>query len=89
MTTPVITPSTLKTWIGLFGSVLAFAVPLLVSVQNMLPEPWPAVIGGVIAVLTALGIYHAPYVKPNTVIVPADPPTYPGEPPGGYPDPYK
>ena len=48
MTAPTVVPSKLKTWIALAGSVLSFVVPLIVSVEDYLPAPWPAVIGGVI-----------------------------------------
>lgn len=58
-------PSKAKTWIALLGSLLSVAVPLIVSASAHLPEPWPAVIGGVVAVLTALGVYHAPYQTPK------------------------
>jgi hypothetical protein len=75
MTAPVVDISSLvplkwKTWIALAGSVLSFVVPLVVSVEDYLPSPWPAVIGGAIAVLTALGVYRAPYVKPEARIAP-------------------
>lgn len=70
MTQPLVIPSKLKTWTALAGSVLAVVIPLLVSVEDMLPAPWPAVIGAVIAALTALGVYKAPYVPTGTVLVP-------------------
>lgn len=69
MTAPVVAPSKWKTWIALAGSVLAFLIPLVVSVQDVLPPPWPAIIGAVIAALTALGVYHAPFTPADTVIV--------------------
>ena len=50
-----------KAWTGLIGSLLTFVVPYLVQQSAGLPSPWPAVIGAVVAVLTALGIYNAPY----------------------------
>lgn len=74
MTTPdlsSIIPSKAKAWVGLLGSVLSFVVPLVLSVQDYLPAPWPAVIGGALAVLTALGIYRAPYKPEGTVLAPA------------------
>lgn len=86
MTAPVditeLVPSKAKTWVGLFGSVVTFVAPLALSVSDALPSPWPAVIGAVLAVLTALGIYKAPY-KPSSdaVLVPqaavADDPYFP------------
>jgi hypothetical protein len=50
-----------KSWVALIGSILSAAVPLLLQVSAALPPPWPAVVGGVMALLTALGVYHAPY----------------------------
>jgi hypothetical protein len=73
MTAPTVTPTKFKTWIALAGSALAFIVPLLVSVEDYLPAPWPAVIGGIIALLTGLGVYKAPYTPPGTVIAPDTP----------------
>jgi hypothetical protein len=80
-----------KTWIALAGSVLSFVVPLVVSVQDYLPAPWPAVIGTGIAVLTALGVYHAPYVKPEARIAPDTPAVAAAaqEPPEGYQNPWQ
>lgn len=69
MTTPVV-PSKFKTWIALAGSALSFIVPLVVSVEDYLPPQWAAVIGAGIALLTGLGVYHAPYVPAGTVVVP-------------------
>jgi hypothetical protein len=65
-----IVPSKAKTWVGLVGSVVTFVAPLVLSVSDALPSPWSAVIGAVLAVLTALGIYKAPYLPPETVVVP-------------------
>lgn len=65
-----VVPLKWKAWVALAGSALSVVVPLVVSVEDYLPSPWPAVIGGVIAVLTALGVYHAPYMPPNTTVVP-------------------
>ena len=50
-----------KSWVALFGSLLTFVIPTLVQMSTTWPEPWPAVIGAVVAVLTAIGVYHAPY----------------------------
>lgn len=66
-------PSKWKTWVGLVGAVVTFAVPLIVSVQDYLPAPWPALIGGVLSLLTALGIYKVPYLKPEARIAPDTP----------------
>jgi L-lactate permease len=77
MTEPVnltdLVPSKAKTWVGLVGSVLTFVVPLIVSVEDYLPSPWPGVIGAVLAVLTALGVYKAPYQPTDTVLAPDTP----------------
>jgi hypothetical protein len=50
-----------KSWVALVGSLLTFVIPTLVSVSTSWPEPWPALISAFVAVLTALGVYHAPY----------------------------
>lgn len=63
-------PSKFKTVVGLVGSLLTFVVPFILSVEDYLPSPWPAVIGVVLSVLTALGVYKAPYKPAGTVLVP-------------------
>jgi protein-S-isoprenylcysteine O-methyltransferase Ste14 len=69
MTAPTPAPSKFKTYVALAGSLLSFVVPLVVSVEQYLPPQWAAVIGGVIALLTAFGVYHAPYTKPAASVV--------------------
>lgn len=54
-----------KSWTAFFGSLLTLIIPLLLQFSPMFPPPWPAVIGAVIAVLTAVGVYHAPYQPVN------------------------
>ena len=54
-----------KSWTAFFGSLLTLIVPLLLQFSPMFPPPWPAVIGAIIAVLTAVGVYHAPYQPVN------------------------
>jgi hypothetical protein len=76
-------PLRYKTIVGLIGSIVTFAVPLVISVEQYLPSPWPAVIGALLSVLTALGIYKAPYKPEGTALVPnavaASAPPAPGE----------
>lgn len=67
-----IIPSKAKTWIGLVSSLLTLGVPYVLTVSTSLPAPWPVVIGLVIAVLGALGIYKGPY-KPEGTILAVDP----------------
>ena len=50
-----------KSWVALLGSLLTFIIPALVSASTSWPAPWPAVIGAVVALLTAFGVYQAPY----------------------------
>ena len=50
-----------KAWVGLLGSFLTFLIPWVVQESDHLPYPWPIVIGAVVALLTAFGVYHAPY----------------------------
>lgn len=59
-----------KAWVALAGSLLSFLIPWVVQVSTTLPEPWPAVVGGVVAVLTAVGVYHAPYQPVPTTNTP-------------------
>jgi hypothetical protein len=76
MTNPVditeIIPSKMKTWVGLIGSLLTFIGPFILQSTDALPSPWPAVVGALFAVLTALGIYRAPY-KPKGTVLAVDP----------------
>ena len=50
-----------KSWVALGGALLTFIVPMLLQVSVGMPEPWPAVAAALVAVLTAVGAYHAPY----------------------------
>jgi hypothetical protein len=50
-----------KSWVGLIGSLLTFIIPWAVQVSTTLPPPWPALIAAVVALLTAFGVYQAPY----------------------------
>ena len=50
-----------KSWTALIGALLTFIIPTLVSASTSWPEPWPAIISAAVAVLTAVGVYHAPY----------------------------
>lgn len=76
MTTPDLSsliPSKWKTWVGLVGSLLTFVVPYVLQISVGLPAPWPAAIGLVLALLTAFGIYKAPYKPEGTVLAPDTP----------------
>lgn len=77
-----LSPSKSKTWIALAGSLLSVAVPLLITASDHLPAPWPAVIGGVIALLTATGVYRAPYMPKGSVLTPSTTQS------GGYKNPW-
>lgn len=65
ITTPTEPQTTHKAWIALIGGILATFVPILQSATNILPQPWPALITGLIALLTVLGVYKVPN-KPKT-----------------------
>lgn len=65
-------PSKAKTWVALVGSVLSFVIPFVLEVSDSLPTPWPALVGALVAVLTALGVYRAPYKPAGTVVAPAE-----------------
>lgn len=64
-----IIPTKYKAWVGLVGSVLTLIVPFVLQAEQYLPTGVNLAIGGVLAVLTFLGIYKAPYAPPNTVLV--------------------
>ena len=51
---------TAKTWKSLIGSILTLVIPYLLQISPSFPAPWPAVIGAVLAVLTAFGVYKVP-----------------------------
>lgn len=75
MTTPdlsFIIPTKYKTYVGLIGAGLSFLVPFVLEATEGLPAPWPAVIGAVLWILTALGVYKAPYKPTGTVLVPEE-----------------
>lgn len=63
-----IVPSKAKTWVGLIGTLVTFAGPFVLQSTDALPSPWPALIGVLFAVLTALGIYRAPYKPVGTTL---------------------
>jgi hypothetical protein len=109
MTNPVditgLVPKKWKPVIGLIGSFLTFVVPYVISAESSLPPVWTVVIGVVLALLTALGIYHAPYTPDGTVLAPDTPevaaaslqqpvtpppaPPAPRPPPGEFENPWK
>lgn len=49
-----------KAVVGLIGSLLTFIIPFIVQISGALPPQWQAVIGGVVALLTAFGVYKVP-----------------------------
>lgn len=64
-----INPSKSKTWVAAIGGSLTVVVPLILSVATYLPDPWPAIIGGLIGLLTVAGVYKAPYKPEGTSVV--------------------
>lgn len=78
MTTPSfdigsIVPLKYKPLVGLIGAALTFIVPTVLTYSTQLPQPWPWVIAGVVALLTSVGIYKAPYTPQGTVLAPDTP----------------
>lgn len=63
-------PSKAKAWVGLIGSVLSLVIPYVLVISDSLPQPWPLLIGGLVALLTALGIYRAPYKPAGAALAP-------------------
>lgn len=59
MTTPAPTTAH-KTIVATIGGILITIVPILESVGDFLPQPWPAIITGLIALLTVVGVYKVP-----------------------------
>ncbi len=76
MTNPIdlsaIVPSKAKTWVSLIGALLTIIGPWILQSANLLPSPWPGVIGLIFAVLTAAGVYKADY-KPEGTVLAVDP----------------
>lgn len=68
-----IVPKKWKPVVGLVGSLLTLIVPSIIQAESSLPPVWTVVIGAVLAVLTALGVYKAPYQPEGTVLAPATP----------------
>ena len=68
-----VVPHKWKPIIGLLGSLLAVVIPAVVAAETSLPPVWTVVIGAGVALLTALGIYKAPYQPEGTIIAPATP----------------
>lgn len=85
MTTPDVTPSKSKAWWAVLGGIVGSLVPLVAQIAGVLPAPWgPLLTGiiGVIALATGAAVHQAPYMPPNTAIVPTAP-AVPPPPPGG------
>ena len=72
MTAPInleeIVPSKAKAWVGLFGTIVTLFGPQILADVAQLSSPWPTVAGILFAVLTALGIYRAPYKPKGTTL---------------------
>jgi hypothetical protein len=64
-----VVPLKYKPLVGLIGSALTFIIPTVLEYSTSLPDPWPWVIAAVVALLTALGVYKAPYKPQGTVLV--------------------
>ena len=72
-----------KSWVAAIGGLLTLVVPMLLQVAAYLPDPWPTLIGGVIAALTVFGVYKTP----NKPVAPAAPDVQP--PSGGWTNPWR
>jgi hypothetical protein len=64
-----------KAWTGLIGSLLTFIVPWVVQTSAGFPQPWPALVGAVVALMTAFGVYNAPYQPVSNAGVPQSGPS--------------
>lgn len=56
MTTPAPTTAH-KAVVATIGGILVTVIPILEAVGEVLPQPWPALITGLLALLTVLGVY--------------------------------
>jgi hypothetical protein len=68
-----IVPTKWKPWVATLSSLLAFGVPYVIQAEQWLPDPWPVVIGFIIAALTWLGVYKVPFVPEGAVLAPDTP----------------
>lgn len=50
-----------KSWVAFIGSLATLAVPLILQLATVMPPQYQAIIGGFVALATAVGVYHAPY----------------------------
>lgn len=57
MTVPTTPTKPTKAVVATIGGILVTVIPILESVSDFLPQPWPAIITGLIALLTVLGVY--------------------------------
>lgn len=65
-----VVPLKYKPFVALIGAGLTFIIPTVLQYSTALPAPWPAVIAGVVALLTFAGVYRAPYQPAGTSLVP-------------------
>ena len=75
MSAPLIAGLTYKAITAAVGSVLTLLGPWILEQSVHLPQPWPLLVGGIFGLATILGVYHAPYVPKDAVLVPAPPNT--------------
>jgi hypothetical protein len=62
------TQTATKSWVAVVGGLLAVLIPLVLQIVVYLPPQWAAGVTGVIALLTAFGVYKVP----NATIIPGD-----------------
>lgn len=58
-----------KAWLSLVGGLLTVLIPVIVQMSASLPPPWPSIIGAIVAILTAFGVYQVP----NKTVTPIPP----------------
>lgn len=49
-----------KSFVALIGSLLTLVGPWILQTSAALPPPWPALVGGIFALLTVAGVYRVP-----------------------------
>lgn len=91
MTTPNVTPSKAKAWWAVIGGLLGSLVPIGAQIAGVLPAPWGPLLTGIIGVIalgTGAAVHQAPYMPPDTAIVPTVPVVPPAA-PGRHTNPFR
>lgn len=58
MTVPTNSTTAHKALAAGIGGILITVIPILQAIGVYLPEPWPAIVTGLVAILTVTGVYR-------------------------------